>query len=229
MTWVKLLHALVAPPLGPFIISLVSNSIPFISLPYLLAIIGYVAYYKDPLAKIAIVISSALGAALGKLIIYFVGRALSLRVSEHTKENIELFRKLASKSLFIAIFTFAALPLPDDVLYLPTGMIKYSLPAYFIAVLSGKLVLTSITVLYGSLLFSELESVNIYMLPVMILITLVIAYYILNINWSRVINEHMMHGLRGSAKALISEIRCVTLTVSSRIKTFVLKHSKTNR
>jgi len=223
MIWARLLHVLIAPPLGPFIISLISNSIPFVSLPYLLAIIGYATYYKDPLAKVAIIASSALGATLGKLIIYSVGRALTLKVSEHTKENIELFRKLASKSLFIAIFVFAALPLPDDVLYLPTGMVKYSLPAYFIAVLMGKLVLTSITVFYGSLFAQELEGVNSYVIPAMVLVTLVIAYYILNINWAKVVDEHITHGLKGSVKALLSEIRNVTVYISSRIKTLILK------
>lgn len=204
--------------LGPFLISLVSNSIPFVSLPYLLVIIGFTFRYVTLYERILLVISSALGATLGKIIIYFVGKGFSRFLSESSRENVELFNKIAKKSLTLAIFVFAALPLPDDVLYLPLGVTGFSLIIYFISVFLGKLFLKTLVVFYGSLLASLTEGVGYYVAPIFILISLILTYYIIKINWSKVIKAHVEEGLKASIKAIITELDTITRKTIKTLK-----------
>lgn len=85
-------------------------------------IIGLAFKYVTLQDRILLILSSALGATLGKVLIYFIGKGFSKLLSQRSRKNLELFNKIAKKSLALAIFVFAALPLPDDVLYLPLGL-----------------------------------------------------------------------------------------------------------
>ncbi|MGC9121806.1 MAG: hypothetical protein ACP5HP_02580, partial [Thermogladius sp.] len=59
---------------GVFFTSLVSNSIPFVALPYLVYIIVYASRFSDFRSLVLIALVSGIGAGLGKVIVYFIGR-----------------------------------------------------------------------------------------------------------------------------------------------------------
>lgn len=204
--------------LGPFLISLVSNSIPFVSLPYLLAVIGLAFKYTSLYDRILLILSSALGASLGKIIVYFIGRGFSKLLSQNSKKNLELFNKIAKKSLALAVFVFAALPLPDDVLYLPLGLSGFSLITYFFSVFLGKLFLKSVAVFYGSLLVSLSEELGYYTIPVLIAVSLVFSYYIIKIEWSRIIEAHIDGGLKASVRCVMLELSLVSRGIVKNLK-----------
>ena len=204
--------------LGPFIISLLCNSIPFVSLPYLLVIIGLTFKYVTLQDRILLIISSALGATLGKVLIYFIGKGFSKLLSQRSRENLELFNKIAKKSLALAIFVFAALPLPDDVLYLPLGLTGFSLIIYFFSVFLGKLFLKSVAVFYGSLLTSLSEELGYQIIPVFVIASIIFSYYIISIDWSKIVEAHMEGGLKASVRYLMLELGLINKKIAGSLK-----------
>ncbi len=219
----ELLKPLEASFLGPFIISLVCNSIPFVSLPYLLVIIGLAFKYVTLQDRILLVLSSALGAALGKVLIYFIGKGFSKLLSQRSRRNLELFNKIAKKSLTLAIFVFAALPLPDDVLYLPLGLTGFSLIIYFFSVFLGKLFLKSIAVFYGSLLTSLSEELGYQTIPIFVVFSLVLSYYIISIDWSKIVEAHVEKGLKASVRCFMLELGLVNKKILESFKKLIAR------
>ncbi|MEM4522719.1 MAG: VTT domain-containing protein, partial [Nitrososphaeria archaeon] len=132
--------------IGILIVSLISNSIPYVSLPYLALLVFMAPFIGSPLISVLV---SAFGETIGKVIILFLGRGFRTILSEKTKENLQFFNNLFKKWSFIAVFLFAALPLPDDVLYIPLGVSGYRLLPYFIAVFAGKIIVTGLAILFG--------------------------------------------------------------------------------
>lgn len=192
-------------PLGIFLVSLVSNSIPFVSVPYLGIVAGYALVNRDPLSEAILVSVSALGASIGKIIIYLLGKAARTGLSEKTRKNVELLSKLAKRSTFLAIFILAATPVPDDILYIPLGITKYPLLPYFVAIFLGKLIITSAVVLYTSYV-SYFTVLNLYTVPIWVVITIALIYVIIKTDWYHVLNEVSTYGIKGATKRFLHYI-----------------------
>ncbi|MET1128370.1 MAG: VTT domain-containing protein, partial [Thermoproteota archaeon] len=137
----------VSPALAPFFIAFFGNVIPYMTVPYLVAIAGYGAALPGFGSKAIAAVSAALGAGLGKVVVFSMGRSIHRVLPQGTRENLSVFASAFRRGVFIAVFIFAALPLPDDVLYVPLGVAGYSLLYFFVAVTLGKLVITSLAIL----------------------------------------------------------------------------------
>ncbi len=177
-------------PLGVFVISLVGNAIPYATVPYLAVIAAMASQMKLSLIDVITwSVVGGLGAAIGKVIVYLTGAATSEILPEKVKENMQLFARMAKRGIFIAIFLFAALPLPDDVLYIPLGVARYPLAKFFIAVWSGKVVITFLSIVFGNA-YGELSSkYNIggwESAVILIVLTILISVIIARINWMEV-------------------------------------------
>lgn len=212
---VNAILAFVGGPLGIFLVSMVSNSIPFITVPYLGIVAGYSFIYTNPISKVVLVLSSAAGATIGKIVVYFLGTAFRRGLGESSKKNIELFKRVARRSLFVAIVIFASTPLPDDILYIPLGLMKYPLPRYVLAIFVGKVVLTSIVVVYASWI-TAVATTQIYTVPVLVMVTALLTYLILKIDWYNVINTLYGKGLISACQVLLKEATGVMKELVSR-------------
>ncbi len=212
---VNAILAFVGGPLGIFLVSMVSNSIPFITVPYLGIVAGYSFIYTNPISKVVLVLSSAAGATTGKIVVYFLGTAFRRGLGESSKKNIELFKRVARRSLFVAIVIFASTPLPDDILYIPLGLMKYPLPRYVLAIFVGKVVLTSIVVVYASWI-TAVATTQIYTVPVLVMVTALLTYLILKIDWYNVINTLYGKGLISACQVLLKEATGVMKELVSR-------------
>ncbi len=179
---------LVGGPIGIFLVSLLSNSIPFVTIPYLGIIAGYTVFYRDLWSQILLITSSSLGAATGKIVVYFLGSAARRGLSENSKRNVELFKKLARRSLFLAILFLAATPLPDDILYIPLGLMKYPILPYFTAILIGKVIITSVVVVYASWITTFAIN-DLYTIPLWVGVTVALIYVVMKIDWYSVVEE----------------------------------------
>ncbi len=173
--------------LGVFLVSLLGNMIPYSTIPYFVFIIIYASRVQDWVIQLLIAILGGLGAAIGKLVVYYIGRTARVVMSSETRHNMELFTKIAGKGIFLAVFIFAALPLPDDVLYVPLGVSGYSVIKFFIALLLGKIIITGMAVYLGQAmkwLIEEPANLPWYIsIPVMLIITLLLTYIVMRINW----------------------------------------------
>lgn len=184
--------------IGAFLIALVSNAIPYMTVPYLIVIAGYGAALINTLDKILVAIAGGVGAGLGKVVVYLLGRGVHRILPEHTRENVELFARAFRRGVFIAVFLFAALPLPDDILYIPVGMTGYSPVLFFVAVTLGKIVITALAVLFGdvvaTLVGSEQGGFDPRVVAGLAIGSIIVSIIVARMNWKRIVEVYDEEG-----------------------------------
>ncbi|RLG90169.1 MAG: hypothetical protein DRO16_02705 [Thermoprotei archaeon] len=217
--------------LGVFIVSLLGNAIPYSTIPYLIFVIVYAGIVKDPLMNVWIALAGGLGATIGKLIVYYFGFGLRKILPDQTLQNMEFFTKLFKNSAFIAVLLFAALPLPDDILYVPLGAMKYDLKRYFIALLIGKTIITFLAVYFGSSVAWLFESTTSYpeyvTVPVLLVLTLYLTYLAAKIDWVKLAEITQKEGILQGTKYLLIQVALHTAYIFIKpIKRITRKTSK---
>jgi membrane protein YqaA with SNARE-associated domain len=122
--------------LGIFLISLLGAMSIFVPIPYTIVIFILGASTRfDPLW---IAVAAGAGAAIGEFSGYLIGFGGRKVIGEKYKKKMDFLTKLFKKFGPIAIFVFALTPLPDDLLFIPLGIMRYSLIRAFIPALLGK-------------------------------------------------------------------------------------------
>ncbi len=183
--WISIFRSLGL--LGIFLSSFIGNATPYAGLPYLLVVIEYASIINPSIWELFLIsFLGGFGSALGKIVIWLLGRAMNTLLSDEAKRNLNRFSKLFERSLFTAIFLFAALPLPDDLLYVPISISKYDPIKFFIAVFLGKIIIVGFTAFIGksiSIIFSGnplIAGLTSLLISIIILIT------IIKIDWEKV-------------------------------------------
>ena len=149
------------------------------------------------------------------------GMAVSRIISKEIEENLKIFARIAKRSLFLAIFLFAALPLPDDVLYIPLGMAKYSLIRFFIAVFLGKTIITFMSLAFGSAYGELTESYNVNPLLSIVVFGVATVFFsiiIARMDWIRIAIAYSEGGILRGTAVLIEEL-ARALTISRKRST----------
>ena len=67
-------------------------------------------------------------------------------MNEKTRKRMRPFERLVKRYGAAAAFVAAATPMPDDIIFVPLGLARYNPKRFFIATLSGKLVLSYVIV-----------------------------------------------------------------------------------
>ncbi len=144
---------------GAFLASFVGSITVVFIFPYTL-IVFFLATQGLDLAWLGIMMG--LGAAIGQMSGYLIGLwgAGAFQRSRPTEydamERIVAFRP---KLVLWLLFVFAVTPLPDDVLFIPLGMLRYPWWKVFLPTVAGK-VITGFIVTYSSLAFPHLFSLD---------------------------------------------------------------------
>lgn len=124
--------------LGVFVASAVSSASIFLPIPFFLLAVAAGAL----LNPILVAIIGGLGAALGELVGYGVGAGgKHLAKPEQKKWFRKTKRWLKGKKAFFIIIAFAATPLPDDVVGILAGFLRYDIKKFFVAMAIGKILL----------------------------------------------------------------------------------------
>lgn len=185
---------------GILVLSLLASLVVFVPIPYLAVIVLASLSGKFDLTLLAI--SSALGAALGKLIIFQASFAGQRFLKPNTRANFDSFLKIFSRFAWLAVLVAAATPVPDDIVYVPLGLAKYNRPKFFVSTLLGKMVLT-LTIVFGSDFLSnrvlgffiggETQSIDVIVVltVLFVIITILITYLISKANWERFGRKHI--------------------------------------
>jgi membrane protein DedA with SNARE-associated domain len=107
-------------------ISFLSNATPFFGASYTLLGAGYLAQMPfDGASFAAVVLVTAVGASVAKIVIYFGGLGFGTKLREN--KNVQLLGKwLGERSFYTAVFVAALIPvLPlDDYIYIGAGANK---------------------------------------------------------------------------------------------------------
>jgi len=124
--------------IATFIISIFGNFTIILPVPYILSILTVLLTL--PINPIILALFAALGASIGELSAWLLGRgAAELMSEEFYDKKIKGLELLIEKGYgFWLVLLFAATPLPDDILLIALGMQKYSLKKSLTASIIGK-------------------------------------------------------------------------------------------
>jgi len=132
--------------LGIFLISLISYASIIFPIPSSIFVFGSGAVL-DPLL---VGISAALGSAIGEVSGYVLGLGGRKVIGKKWKKTIDSTEKLFQKyGGFLIIILFGATPLPDDIVGIFAGTVRYPFKKYFVATLIGKLILNLVLAYSG--------------------------------------------------------------------------------
>ena len=132
-----------APEVGYLSLSLVNffgSLVPFVPLPGFLLLATMSVGDQFDLHVLALL--SAVTATVAKQIIFYVSYGGRKMINEKTRKRMRPFERLVKKYGAGAAFFAAATPIPDDFIFVPLGLAKYNPKRFFIATLTGKIVLS---------------------------------------------------------------------------------------
>jgi membrane protein DedA with SNARE-associated domain len=185
--------------IGILVISFIGSIIVFIPVPYFPILISS-ALNKD-FDPHLIALSSALGAVLAKIIIFiasYYGRNI---LSTKTKTKMQPLQKLLSKYGGIGAFLAALTPIPDDLVYIPLGLAKYSAKKFAIATFLGKFILGEVivwgTVFLGRPIMEEVLSVSdgsnqfstIVVTVLTVAFLILVLFFTFKVDWGKIIGR----------------------------------------
>ena len=131
--------------IGLTLVSFFGSLIPFVPIPSFILLMTMSVGDQFNIHILAII--AAITSTLAKQIIFYISYGGRKIISEKTKQRMLPFQKLVKRYGAGAAFFAAATPIPDDLVYVPLGLAKYNPRKFFIATLTGKLVLCYIIVI----------------------------------------------------------------------------------
>ena len=183
--------------LGLTIVSFFGSLIPFVPIPSFILVATMAAGEQFDIHVLVLI--AAITSTAAKQIIFYASYGGRKIISEKTKKRMKPFQKLVKRYGASAAFVAAATPIPDDLIYIPLGLAKYNPKRFFVATLSGKIVLFYVIVLIShytglSLLEPVLQGID-DPLPVYIgIIALgaamtIVVILLLRLNWERILGR----------------------------------------
>ena len=183
--------------IGLALVSFIGSLIPFVPVPSFILLATMSVGEQFDIHILALI--SAFTATIAKQIIFYASYGGRRMISEKTKKRMKPFQKLVKRYGGAAAFVAAATPIPDDMVYIPLGLAKYNPKRFFIATLSGKIVLCYIIVLIShytglSILEPILEDIDdpfaIYAgIIVFGAIMTAIVILLLRLDWARILGR----------------------------------------
>jgi membrane protein DedA with SNARE-associated domain len=184
--------------IGILIITFFASIILFIPVPYFPVL--FTAGINQNLNPHLVALSSAVGAVIAKLIIFYVsyyGRNVIL--SSKAKKRMLPLQRLLSKYGWPGAFAAALTPIPDDLVYIPLGLAKYNPAKFVIATFTGKFILNEFIV-FGSVFLGRpvveiltaesTDPVYLYIgVGVSISIVILIIFLYLRIDWGKIVGR----------------------------------------
>jgi membrane protein YqaA with SNARE-associated domain len=178
---------------GVFLVSLIGTMSIVIPIPYTVVILLLGIEGWDP---IMLTVAGGLGSAIGELMGYLLGYYGRRIISEERQRKMDYLLKLFGKYTPIAIFVFALTPLPDDLLFIPLGILRFSLVKAFIPALLGKVLMVYILASFGrvygdflSILFGDEGSLIGAVVTGILLMLIIYALY--RIDWEKVFENYV--------------------------------------
>jgi membrane protein DedA with SNARE-associated domain len=181
--------------LGVFLISFIGSVSVIFPIPYTLAIF-VLGVILDPTI---VAVCGGVGAAIGEFSGYAIGYYGRSIVNEQRQKKMDYMVKLFDKYGAAAIFLFALTPLPDDLLFIPLGVMRYPFWKAFIPALLGKTAMTFILAYSGQQSIELIETIFggsgwLGTVITAVLLVVIIAAMI-KIDWEKLFERHITQNL----------------------------------
>jgi membrane protein DedA with SNARE-associated domain len=176
---------------GVFAISFIGSVSVIFPIPYTVAIF-FVGSFLDPFL---VAISGGLGSALGEFSGYGLGYCGRKIVNEKTQKKMDYMVKFFDRHGPLAIFLFALTPLPDDLLFIPLGVMHYPFWRAFIPALLGKMLMTYALAYSGQqsidfimTLFGESGWIGAIITTVLLI---VVIFAMIKLDWEKIFEKYV--------------------------------------
>jgi membrane protein YqaA with SNARE-associated domain len=133
--------------LGIFLMAFIGALSIFVPLPYTVVIFALGG--QTAFEPVWIALAAGLGSSLGEFSGYLLGFGGRKAINERYKRKMDVLVRVFNKFGPIAIFVFALTPLPDDLLFIPLGVMRYSIVKTFIPAFVGKFFMNLIVAYSG--------------------------------------------------------------------------------
>lgn len=143
-------HLVRHTPLWLFLATFAIQSVPFSPVPSYIPLVFYTLYHvRSSTDLAAAVFVSAAGAIAGKIVVFLFGDWLKPLMPRKSRETFrELLRSIPEDKLSLALFLMAALPLPDDEVYILLRAGDYDLRKLLIVITPAKILWAFSHVMY---------------------------------------------------------------------------------
>jgi membrane protein YqaA with SNARE-associated domain len=143
--------------LGVFLISLLGSSSVIIPIPYTVIIFS-LGMQRNIFNPFYLAISGGAGSAIGEFVGYFLGYFGRTVISEKQQKKMNYILRLFRRYGAISIFLFALTPLPDDLLFIPLGIMRYSFLKAFVPCIMGKMLMCFLVAYGGYFSITAIEA-----------------------------------------------------------------------
>lgn len=171
-----------------FLLGLIGAASVVIPVPTTVALLGMaMTGFFDPTL---LALAFGFGAAIGQLTSYAVGYVGRSVVSKKYDRRLNAMLKIFDRYGMIAVFIFALTPLPDSLLFIPMGLVHYSLWKVFVAAVAGKISMSLIITYFGGAMGQVFVENWIFAAVTTVLLILgVIVMF--KINWEKVVEKYL--------------------------------------
>lgn len=191
--------------LGIFLISLFGATSIFVPIPStaVIFILGGLQVGNPPtwaFDPLLIAVFAGAGAATGEFSGYLIGLGGRKVIGNRYKKKMDILMKLFRRFGPIVIFVFALTPLPDDLLFIPLGMMRYSLPVAFFSALLGKF-LSNLIIAYAGRLSLQViidifgvegKGTSLLIGTIIAFVLLVVVFVIMfKVDWEKRVEKHL--------------------------------------
>ena len=176
---------------GVFLISFIGSVSVIFPIPYTLVIFA-LGSTLDPLF---IAISGGLGAVLGEFSGYAIGYYGRTVVNEERRRKMDFMVKVFDKYGPISIFIFALTPLPDDLLFIPLGVMHYPFWRAFVPALFGKMLMTFILAFSGQqyvdLILTLFGGSGLIGVLITIILLVIVIIAMIKVDWEKLFEKRL--------------------------------------
>jgi membrane protein YqaA with SNARE-associated domain len=193
--------------LGIFLISLFGAMSIFVPIPY--AVVIFILGGLQTFNPLLIAVAAGVGSTIGEFSGYLIGAGGRKVISNKYKKKMNFLVKLFNKYGAVVIFIFALTPLPDDLLFIPLGVMRYSLLRAFVPALLGKF-LSNLIIAYSGRLSLEIvknifgvegEGMSLVIGTIIGVVLLVIVFVIMfKVDWEKRFAKYVEEPKDGAAE-----------------------------
>jgi membrane protein YqaA with SNARE-associated domain len=181
---------------GIFLLSLIGASSIFFPIPYTIVIFTL----GESFEPVWIAVAAGLGATVGEFSGYLLGYGGRKAIGEKYKKKMDVLMKVFRKYGTIVVFLFSLTPLPDDLLFIPLGVMRYNIVKVLVPALIGKFCMNLIVAYSGRFSIGVIRDIfgveNDWItaligmvLAVTLLITVLIIMF--KVDWEKYIEKHL--------------------------------------
>jgi len=180
--------------LGAFVVCVLGNFSIIIPIPFALVVYAFGATLNPLLLGLV----SGLGSTVGEMFSYFLGWGGRKVIESRYGSRLDAVEKLIDRYGALTVFLVALLPMPDDLLLIPLGMMKYDIKKTFIAMLLGKTLMCTLLAYAGAFSFSYMRDVFASggvvggVASLILLVVIIIA--MIKIDWAKILDDKVGTG-----------------------------------